>query len=329
VPTFFLNGKFYGEGDPSPMVSALDAGLQHGVGLFETLLGGNRLPQGKPWVLHLDEHLDRLAASARALNLSDQLRTSALGDVVLETVGRSGLDRARIRLTVTGGDLNLLARSRDAGGAAKPHDPTVLIVAQPATSYPRPMLAHGVAASIADARISPLDAFAGHKTLGYWWRLRELQVASGKNAAEALVFSVSNHLVSGCVSNAFLVKGGELFTPIARGEEMEVAKEGEGAAARSGPQGAGPVLPSPVLPGVTRKWVVETAASRGMVTRRRMLAIADVLSADEVFLTNSSWGVLPVVKLEAETIGRGKPGPVAVDLIAAWDRSVREAAELA
>lgn len=336
MPTFFLNGKFFTDSDPPPVLSALDAGLQHGVGLFETLLAGTN--NGKPWALHLDEHLERLATSAKALNLSDQLRTAALGDVLLETVKRSNLERARVRLTITGGDLNLLSRARDPGSpAAAPaqHDPTILIVAQPATTYPRQMLDHGVAATIADTRANPLDPFTSHKTLNYWWRLRELQNAGGKNAAEALVFTVSNHLASGCVSNAFLVKNNKLLTPIARGEEEQVGKENSTPAGNHAPQSPGLILPSPVLPGITRQWAIDTAAGLGALCTRRMLTISDVLSADELFLTNSSWGVLPVVRVEAETIGAGgggaagEPGPITKQLITAWDRAIADAADLA
>jgi D-alanine transaminase len=40
----------------------------------------------------------------------------------------------------------------------------------------------------------------------------------------------------------------------------------------------------------------------------RRLEVDDVLGADEVFLTNSSWHVLPVVRVEQRTIGAGAPG---------------------
>jgi len=45
-----------------------------------------------------------------------------------------------------------------------------------------------------------------------------------------------------------------------------------------------------------------------------MMGIGDVLDADEVFLTNSSWGVLPVTSVEAEPIGGGEVGEVARSL---------------
>lgn len=310
MPTVFLNGRIF-DGSEIPQVSVFDAAFQHGVGLFETLTGGVS-GSGEPWALHLDRHLQRLADSARELGLSADLREGALADAVLETVRRAGLPRARVRLTITGGDLSMLSRGGSAHGgasAALPHDPTVLIVAQRATVYPEALFERGGALVVADARANPLNPLEGHKTVNYWWRLRELQAAAAKGAAEALVLQVSNHLCSGCVSNIFMVQGGALVTPIARGEEQEVAAERKGT---------GRSLPSPVLPGITRSWVLGHAAREGITVRREMLSAAEVLEADEVFLTNSSWGVLPIVKFEASAIGDGVPGRLTADLRRAW-----------
>lgn len=297
--TIFLNGRFV-ENPSDALVSAFDAGFQHGVGLFETMLGGVNAA-GEPWALHLDRHMERLASSARILGLSQDLREQALAEAVIETIRRSGLRRTRVRLTITGGDLAMLSRP---GEASSGHDPTILIVAQPATEYPEAMFERGSALVVADARANPFNPAEGHKTLSYWWRLRELQTAAAKGAGEALVLQVSNHLCSGCVSNIFLVEGDRLLTPIARGEEQEIG--GKGA------------LPSPVLPGVTRAWVIDHADRLGLHVERRMLSAAEVLEADEVFLTNSSWGILPIVKFEASAIGDGVPGKHTIALRQAW-----------
>ena len=287
----FVNGM-YVERDQA-RVSAADAGVLHAVGLFETMTA--RVTGDGVVVESLDEHLDRLQASASTLGLSTELKTGPLGEAVVETVRRSGHERSRVRLTITGGDLNLL---RATGRGA--HTPTVIIDAQPATRYPEAMFTRGVMAVIADAKANPLDPTAGHKTLNYWWRLRELQIAAGRGAGEAIVLQVSNHVCGGCVSNLFAVNDGTLVTPIARGEEQEVG--GKGA------------IPSPVLPGITRTRVLKEAKKMGLTVERRMMGIGDVLDADEVFLTNSSWGVLPVTAVEAEPVGSGEVGEVSRSL---------------
>lgn len=349
MASVFLNNEFL-ERDAA-LVSAFDAGLQHGVGLFETMLAVRNKPTAIS-IVSLHAHMQRLALSARSLGLSESIRVNALAEACVRTVEKAasempGVHRFRVRLTVTGGDLNMLGKpgrraaereedEQESGGSGG-QDPTVLIVAQPATVYPEEMFERGVAAVIADLKVNPLDPFSGHKTLNYWGRLRELQVAAGKRAGEALVFQVTNHLAGGCVSNAFVVKDGVLYTPIARGEEQEVAgrdefdhdDEDEGGAGAgmsgagvpgglSGGSGRRAVMPSPVLPGITRRTVMDLAGDRGTDVVRRMLTIDDVLNADEVFLTNSSWGVLPVVKVEREAIGDGVVGPMTKALRGAW-----------
>ena len=55
-----------------------------------------------------------------------------------------------------------------------------------------------------------------------------------------------------------------------------------------------------------------------MGVEARMMSITDVLDADEVFLTNSSWGVLPVVRIDTVPVGDGRPGPVTRRIQAAY-----------
>jgi branched-subunit amino acid aminotransferase/4-amino-4-deoxychorismate lyase len=153
-----------------------------------------------------------------------------------------------------------------------------------------------VTVTIADPKANPFDPTASHKTLNYWNRLQTLVRAAHAQAAEALWFTVSNHLCGGAVSNAVIIKDGKLLTPIARGEEEPDA------------------LPAPVLPGITRGALLEIAEDVGLPIEKRMLSIEDVLGADELMLTNSSWLVLPVVHVEKHTIADGKVGELTLAL---------------
>jgi branched-subunit amino acid aminotransferase/4-amino-4-deoxychorismate lyase len=289
----WLNGQFISREDAS--VGIFDAGFQHAVGLFETMKAAN----GR--IFRADAHLLRLTDSARDLLLTEHLRTGPLQEVLRLTLERNELDEARVRLTVTGGDL-----ARLPGEGRTTVDPTILVVAQPPTVYPDAFFEQGVTAMIADGRDNPFHPMAGHKTLNYWPRILALQEAAARQAGEALWFTVSNHLSCGSVSNVFLVRDGVLLTPIARGEEE---------------QGS---IPSCVLPGITRAAICEIAEGAGLDVERRMLDIELLLAADEVFLTNSSWGVLPVVGVEKETIGSGAVGEMTKRLREGWLELVRK-----
>lgn len=286
--TTWINGQFVEPAEAS--ISIFDAGVQHAIGLFETMLARN----GR--VFRPLAHLNRLAVSASELLLTESLWTEPLAEAVQAAVDRSGLRDARVRLTLTGGDLSGL----QADGRSR-QDPTIAITVQPATQYPDQFFSQGVLVTVADGRLNTLSSMAGHKTMNYWERIQTLQLAGSRGASECLWFSISNHLASGCVSNVFVVRDGTLMTPIARGEEPE------GAAMRAA-----------VLPGVTRAAVIEIAEERGLDVERKMLSYDDVSRADEVFLTNSGWGVLPVVTVEATPIAGGGVGPATQAIREQW-----------
>lgn len=282
----YLNGQMLEESQA--LVSAQDAGFQHAVGLFETMFAHNGT------VFRLDRHLSRLKRSATELGLAADMDTAPLTDAVNQTLAENQLDHARLRLTVTAGTLSMLRP--DDGEAAMQVRQTVCVQAQAPTAFAPGYFDQGVRVRLYGQGANPFDITAGHKTLNYWSRLRSLRQAAAGDCAEAVWLSVTNHLAGGAVSNLFVVKDGELYTPIARGEEKPEA------------------LPAPVLPGITREAVIEAAEAQGITVRKQMLSVEDLLEADEVFLTNSNWKVLPVVAVEQKTIADGKVGSVTVNL---------------
>ena len=279
----FLNGRMLPAGEAR--VGVEDAGLQHAVGLFETMavVGGR--------AFRLEAHLRRLASSADTLGLAKHMEIAPLAEAVEATLLHNRLRRARLRLTVTAGEVSMLKASADVAPG-----PTLLIVCSPPTAYDPQYFEQGITAMIAEPRANPLDPLASHKTLSYWTRLRSLRQAASAGCGEAIWLSVTNHLVGGAISNLLLVKDGVLKTPIVRGEEAEGG------------------LPSPVLPGVTRSVLLDLAVSEGLTVERGALTIDDLLDADEAMLTNSGWGVLPVVRVEKSEIGGGAVGAVATRL---------------
>ncbi len=281
----YLNGQLVPAADAK--VSIEDAGIQHAVGLFETFF----CSQGK--VFRLDRHLQRLKKSAHELGLSPALHTEPLAEAVEQVIAANNLQEARLRLTLTAGTLSLLRKDNETAAAVRQ---TVAIVPSQATVFDPAYFERGVTVAAHGPLANPFDPGAGHKTLNYWSRLQALRAAAQLGASESILLSITNHLASGCVSNLFLAKDGILKTPIAHGEEAEQA------------------LRAPVLPGITRETVLEAAAVRGIPVEKRMLTIDDLLSADEVFLTNGNWKVLPVVRVEKTEIGDATPGPMTLDL---------------
>jgi len=75
-----------------------------------------------------------------------------------------------------------------------------------------------------------------------------------------------------------------------------------------------------MLEGITRKTIVELAERHGLPIDISHLPIADLRRAQEIFLTSTAGGVMPVTRLDDAPVGQGKPGPITGELRAAyWD----------
>ncbi len=113
--------------------------------------------------------------------------------------------------------------------------------------------------------------FGGMKTGNYWFNADALTQSKARRFDEALLFNDYAELVSACCANVFLVHGKRISTP---------------------PRSSG------CREGVLRDWVIK----RRKVEERRIRR-EDVVNADEIFLTNSWVGVMPVATLEGRPLG--------------------------
>jgi len=282
----WINGEVADE--TAALVSIRDTGLLHAAGVFTTL----RSYGGK--VFRLDLHLARLRKSCEAWFIPLQYNDEQLTEAVDELLRCEGLADARLRLTVTRG-----AAEQDPVHGMK-LSPMCFLTATELQPYPREYYERGMTALLLDEqKLNPYDMQAGHKTLNYFSRLAGLRAANQRGAGEALWFNVHNFLQSGSVSNVFIVRGGVLITPPTP-EELRDAKIAE----------AVPYPKSNVLPGVVRQTVLEIAEREGITTEIGAIDVNRLLGADEVFLTNSIMGIMPVCRLERKVIGADKPGEV-------------------
>ncbi|MDI6448431.1 aminotransferase class IV [Anaerobaca lacustris] len=253
-------------------VSVKDSGLLYGAGLFETMRSHNRV------VFRLEDHLDRLLASAAALSIRHAFDREFLTKAIYEVLAANELTDARLRLTLTSGPV---AETNERT------EPTLLITATNLQGYPSEYYRTGAMVVLCPYRQNTTEPICGHKTTNYYPRLLALTLARQKGAAEALWFTTDNRLAEGCISNVFLVKGDALYTPS---------------------------LATPVLAGIARKAVCRIADGESIELIEKDLHISDVLEADEILLTNVVMEVLPVVAVERHTIGDGKVGPITMRL---------------
>lgn len=77
-----------------------------------------------------------------------------------------------------------------------------------------------------------------------------------------------------------------------------------------------------ILKGITRKQVLHLA-SKSFKINETEIPLASLEKASEMFITSSTKGVLPVIKVDDKIIGQGKPGPVTTALLSAWEKHVQ------
>jgi branched-chain amino acid aminotransferase len=286
MATVWMNGRLID--DDTAHVSIKDLGLLHGIGVFTTMRSHQRR------VRSLAPHLSRVRASCDAFAIPLTYTEADLETALTELLADQTFADARIRLTVTRGT----QRTDPTEGVVL--EPTVFITATPVEGYPKALYDKGMTALAYDAfKLNPYDPQAGHKTLDYLSRFSALRDAQQRTANEALLFNVHNYLQSGSMSNVFLVKDSGLLTPPTQEDlkDETIAK-------------ATPYPRSNVLPGVTRGEILELAKEDALDVTIRALTVNDLLEADEVFLTNSVIGVMPVCRIERKEVGTGKPGEI-------------------
>jgi branched-subunit amino acid aminotransferase/4-amino-4-deoxychorismate lyase len=197
-------------------------------------------------------------------------------------ITEDAIDRAAAVLA--GAGVNGFARiyvTAGDGGPAAPPRPRIFAMLEPR----EPEGAESWELGFCEEPWVPL--FAGLKTGNYWRNCEALTQARARGFEEALLFNDHAELVSACCGNIFLVLGNAIATP------------SRGSGCRSG---------------VAREWVIK----RRKVEERR-LRREDVLRADELFVTNSWVGVMPVSTLEGRPLGPRRVGP---KLAGEWQASV-------
>jgi 4-amino-4-deoxychorismate lyase len=254
-------------GVPATSVSALDRGLQFGEGLFETIacLGGH------PRFLPL--HLERLEFGCERLRIT----APNLDEIQAEVLGlASDVERAIVKVLVTGGEAVARGYARSGNETA-----TRITIRYPWPHEDPAQLHDGVMARTLSLRLGENPRLAGLKHCNRLEQvLARAEVAADAQLAEGILFSSSGNLVSGTMSNVFLVRESCLLTP--RIDQCGVA-------------------------GVMRRVVLREARQVGIPARECELRAENLQAADEVFLTNARIGIWPVRALDGRVL---TPGPV-------------------
>ena len=274
----FLNGKWVAK--EAAVVSVFDHGLLYGDGVFE----GIRSYGGR--IFRLTEHVDRLFDSAHAIRLNPPYDRKTMSDHIRSSVRENSLKDAYIRVVITRGpgDLGL--------DPDKCPAPTVFIIADSITLYPKEFYEHGLAiATVPTRRNIPEAVNPRIKSLNYLNNILAKIEGKLSGCVEALMLTDSGFVCECTGDNIFCLRKSTLLTP--------------------------PVYLG-VLKGITRGAVMELALARALRVVEEPFTRHELFTADEVFLTGTAAEIIPVTHIDGRVIGSGKPGAHTRALMAAF-----------
>lgn len=266
-------------------ISVYDHGFLYGDGIFETM----RAYGGK--VFCQEEHLERLFNSANLICLKIPWSKAELAKAICATIERNQLASAYVRLTVSRGKGPLGLDPRLCP------EPTLVIMARPFISK-QEIYEAGVKVITVETRRIPSKAVNPEiKSMNFLNNILAKIETISTGAFEGIMLNYEGWITEGTVSNIFIINGKHLLTPSAD---------------------------SGILIGVTRNTVIGLAANLGLLVKETLLAQDDLYQSEEVFLTNSSGEVIPVVQVDDQVIGSGKPGSKTLELLKGYGQLVHQ-----
>ena len=241
-----------------------------------------RLRKGR--IAGLGDHMKRLLEAVKFLRINFTGTKKSLENIIYAVLRKNKLKEAYVKVIITRGVSTGLPF-----GASK-SKPTLLVYALPFKGLPKKIYRKGISVNIMEGISKRLKE---HKTLNYLDNLLCRSEARRKGFDDAVIASPDGVLKEATSSNIFLVKGKTLITPRLEGD---------------------------ILPGITRKNVIDIARKKlKYKIKKAFIKRKNLKNADEVFLTNSIAGIIPVVKIDKGKVKNGLPGPITRKLMEVFD----------
>lgn len=268
-------------------ISVLDRGFLYGDSVYETM----RTAGGRP--VELARHLARLHRSGDGIGLVIPWSDEELAGVVAETHAATGNAESYVRVIVTRGVGPLMLDPRAST------TPSLVVIVQPLVLPTADDYRAGLRVVIVGTTKTQHGIVdPAIKSGNYLGSILALRQAIAEGGDDAILCNATGEIAEGATSNVFFVKDGELATPD---------------------------LQAGLLAGITREVVCELADELGLPAVARRVQPDELRAADEVFMTSSVRGIMPVTRLDGRTIGGGTIGPITARLVQRYDRYIAEA----
>lgn len=254
---FLVNGEIRDH------VNVTDRGLQYGDGLFETIAVFDGHP--RLW----ERHWQRLSSGCRRLGIGGidprELRIEA-------ERACSDIKKGVLKVIITRGTSGRGYGSIPSGKAMR------IMATYPWHTYPDTYWHHGVSVRMCSTRMGRNAVLAGMKHLNRLEQVMARREWDDPGIAEGLMLDDSDHVISGTMSNLFIVDDKRLLTP---------------------------ALTNCGVNGIMRGLILDLSADLGIHCEEAPLSLAHLLQASEVFLCNALIGIWPVQRIDKQDYSVG------------------------
>jgi len=294
----YLNGRFVPEADAR--VSVFDRCFLYGDGIFEGIAVWNR----KPFLA--DRHIERLERGLAFLRIEVTQSAGDWAELLQQTIEVNDMKDGYLRLQVSrGSGISSIKWQRH---LLRDATPTVTVIpVHGFKKYYEGLFADGQsqglrAITTTRPRIPNAVIPNAIKHCNYLDSVLGAIEVSDRGADLGICLDAEGRVTEGIAYNLFGVWDGVLRTP-------PVERD--------------------ILPGVTRQALLDLARAAGIEAHERDLSLADLNSADELFISSTLELAVPIIELDGHRVGTGQPGPIsmqlATDLMAAMEKGSLDA----
>ena len=216
--------------------------------------------------LFLDQHYTRMVRALSVLGMTCPYQETELQPIIEKLLELNGVSEGFVKVVC----------SKPTSKKQSHQEEDILI--QTGTKTYKEEYATGLKVCLADARRNEFSKIVTIKSMNYTENILEKEAATKKGFDEAVFLNTHDHVAEGCVSNVFWVKDGVVYTP-----SMNCG----------------------ILEGTARARVIKKCAEFQIPVQEGVYSFAELLSADELFLTNALMDIMPVSLLEDKNFDIG------------------------
>jgi branched-chain amino acid aminotransferase len=254
-----INGEIFKKEDAK--ISIFDRGFLFGDSIYEVTISFKRK------LLFFDEHLERLFNSAKLIKLELDYSKEEIIDNAVKLLKAFDEENAYIRIIITRGIDEI---SLNPSNGIKQN---LIMITKKAPFYPDNLYTKGIYLNLVERRRNDKLALDPNAKSGnYLNNILAIKDAKVNNAYDAIMENADGHITEGTTFNIWYVKDNEIYTPHAK---------------------------SGLLKGITRAKLLDFARSNNIIVHENLCKKEDFYNADEVFITSSTKGIMPVFQLNS------------------------------